>query len=487
MLTAAVIALAAGFVVLSCEAVGPYWKLTPDSTTYVLGAQSLAEGKGYREAGAPAVLFPPGTAGILAAGWILGGKSYHALNEEVMLFALASLVLCFLVFRSWLGAIGSAVVVLLCLGSVELFQRSTFLLSEIFFLFFSLLAFWCYGSGRATGSVLSTLAAVMVRSVGVSLAAAFLLDSLIRRRWARAASYAMPLLFTVGWELRNRRLGWSYTRLMIQKEPWDTTSAMMTPRGMLARLVDNLAYGRAIEDVLTNGLTQPMHSAVVPGILLGSLMAVGFWRLSLNGKLANSLNAMGLYVILFSLTVALYWQTVAVRLFTPLIPFLYALLVSGAQGVAGRATFKWVYAAATPFLAWYLVTGYRGDRLVIADDRVSPFPSELARYPEHEDLQRLAVWWKAHSADDDVCAGQHASIIGVMTGRRGANYMATRDPAALENGMRLQHAGCLLLTMESGLDSEMAGVADRSRNFHLIRKEGQARLYELDGRDDQTR
>jgi hypothetical protein len=480
-LLAATIAIAIAFAALYCSAVSPYWKLTPDSTTYVLGAQSLANGNGYREAGSPAVLFPPGTSALLAAAWIAGGKSYRALNAEVILFAFASLAICFLLFRDSLGALGSGVVVLLCLGSTEFFESSTFVLSEIFFVFFSLLALWWYQRDSTIGAVLSALAACLVRSVGVSLAAALLLDSLLKRprRWTRAASYTLPLLFAVFWELRNRRLGWSYTELMTENEPWARASGHITVGRIISRFAGNFAYGRALEDLLTNGLTQNIGWAILPGIFLATLIAVGFWRLSRNGKSTNGKSATGIYFILFSITVALYWPSVVVRLFVPLLPLMFAYLVAGVQEVAERRSLRWVYAVAALFVGLYLVTGFREDIPLVADERRSPFPNEHVKYAGYYDMQRLALWWKEHAAEGDIYACEHPNVIGIITGRAGVTSVVTSQPAALENSLRSTHARFLLLNLSSGSDQALALVAERSAKFRLTRQEGRARLYEL--------
>src|SRR6516165_594083 len=278
-----------GFAALYCRQVGPYWKLTPDSTSYVMGAESLAEGQGYREMGSPVVLFAPGTSAILVPAWIAGGKSYLAMNAEVVLFGFAALAIGFLLFRESLGVVGSGVVVLLCLGSSKYFQLSTFLLSEIFYIFLSLLAFWWYRRGNTAGTILSSLAGLMVRTVGVCLPVAFAIDTLLldpfrkgRKRWMYAAAYAMPLLFSLGWEVRNRLLGWSYSELMMENEPWNRASGHIAVSRLLARPWDNLAYGRDIENLLTNQWTRDANWAIWPGIALAVLIALGFRRLSLN-------------------------------------------------------------------------------------------------------------------------------------------------------------------------------------------------------------
>ena len=76
----------------------PYWKITPDSTTYVVGGESIASGKGYLERGKPAPLFPPMTSLIFSFFILIFPKNYLVLNGVVTLFAFSSLLLFFFLF-----------------------------------------------------------------------------------------------------------------------------------------------------------------------------------------------------------------------------------------------------------------------------------------------------------------------------------------------------------------------------------------------------
>ena len=490
-LIAAMVLVGLGFAALYCRQVGPYWKLTPDSTSYVFGAESLAEGQGYRdEHGSPVSLFAPGTSAILAPAWIAGRKSYLAMNAEVVLFAFAALAIAFLLFRESLGAVGSGVVVLLCLGSSEYFNFSTFLLSEIFYIFLSLLAFWWYRRGNTAGTIFSSLAGLMVRTVGVCLPVAFAIDTLLldpfrkgRKRWMYAAAYAMPLLFSLGWEVRNRLLGWSYSELMMENEPWNRASGHIAVSRLLARPWDNLAYGRDIENLLTNQWTRDANWAIWPGIALAVLIALGFRRLSLNresseGKMIQGHSAVGIYCILYLFAVALSFPEVVARYMVPLLPFLSAYLVAGVQSVAEFGG-RWLYVPAASLLALYLTAGYHNDLQIVADDLARRIPGQLVVYPGGEDIHRLALWWKEHAGENEIYACQHPNVINVITGRHGVHYGNTTQPDGLERSLEAKHARFLLLTMNSSRDRAAARVAESDAHFHLVREQGEARLYEL--------
>lgn len=136
----------ATFAIFYCASVSRYWKLSNDSVTYVLGAQSLAAGTGYLEAGRTIFLYPPGTSAMLAAGWLAGRGSYWALHAEVVAFALGSMVICFFLLRNSMGALGAATVVLMCLASITRSTRGALFFCPTFSTYFS--RCWIFGFTR---------------------------------------------------------------------------------------------------------------------------------------------------------------------------------------------------------------------------------------------------------------------------------------------------------------------------------------------------
>jgi hypothetical protein len=472
------LALIIAFGFLYCGAISPYWKITPDSSTYVLIAQSLSKGQGYREGAAPALLFPPGTSALLSAAWTFR-NSYRDMNAEVVLFAFASMAICFLLFRDSLGTAGSLLVVLLCLGSVELFASTTFLLSDIFFLFFSLLAFWWYRRGSTGGTVLSVLCAIMVRTVGVCLAVAFLLDALRKRpvRWVNVAANAFPLVCAALWEVRNRSFGLAYSSGYLQAVPWVPSAGRIKPLALWGRFVDNLAYGRTLEAVMTNGWTEGTWT-VLPGLLLTAVLVVGLLRLARGPQSWRGISIAGIYFLVYWVAVGLVPPPPMIRYLLPLLPFVFACLVAGLQDLVQRKYFRWTAAPAALFLSYYLLTGFLRDGTRIVDERHLPLPGQPIKYVDHYDVESLALWWKDHATQEGL-ACQHANVIRAITGRGEVVY-ATDQPGYVESEMRSQRARFLLLSLDSEWDRKTARMADQNARFHLVKQEGQARLYELE-------
>jgi len=474
---AGVIAVTLAFAVLYFRGIGAAWKLTADSTTYVLGAQSIAAGNGYRENGAPAQLFPPGVSILMAGAW-LAGQSYRAMNTEVVLFAVASFLVCFLLLRRPLGDLGGMAVVVLCLGSAELYERSTFLLSEYYYVFFSLLALWCYQRGSPAGTVVSSTAAILVRSVGAVLAAAFLLDVIRRKPHnpRRTALFALPLLVSLAWEVRNRRNGWSYSELILEREPWVPASGRTSLGRILSRFRDLPAHARAILDLLTNGLVRHHVWTIVLSALVGGLIALGLWRLFLNPRTSGYLFPAGLYMVVYSVIALLWIPGGTVRLFVPLVPLLFAALIAGVQAVAARTSPAWTYGLAVLLAGFYLANGYRRDSYAMAYYQHTALVGQQVVYPANEDLLRVALWWKEHSDGSSLYACEHPNVLRVITGRPGIDSPSV---AVLQDGLHRQHARFLFVDMNSESDQKIDRAARVSAGLRMLREDGQAKLYEV--------
>jgi hypothetical protein len=471
------------FSIFYCASVSRYWKLSNDSVTYVLGAQSLAAGTGYLEAGHTIFLYPPGTSAMFAVGWLAGRGSYWALNAEVVAFTLGSMAICFLLLRDSMGPLGAATVVLMCLASITLFTWSTFLLSDVFYLFFSLLALWLYSRGSATGIGVSVLAACAMRLIGVSLAGALLVDALRRRprRWTVAAEMAAAIGFVALWEWRNRRKGWSHIGLMLENDPWVPSHGRLTAAGFLNRFLGNLRHFNLLENLLTNGLTANANliAKVAIGILLAVICGIGFLALWKRNTAA------AIYCILLSLIVAAYHPWIEVRWLLPLLPLLFACLWLGVRSIADRIgnwavnwAGNWAYVAFAIFAVVYLAAGARFELARIPWERATPFPGERVKLEENYDLQKIAIWWRQHSSPDDKFAADHQGLLQVVTGRTGAHSVESNDPDVLEKELVRERAWYVFVDLSSDRDTAWALPAiEKSADFQLLADEPHARLY----------
>jgi hypothetical protein len=424
-------------------------------------------------AGNPVPLYPPGTSAIFAIGWFAGQGSYRVLNAEVVAFALGSTVVCFLLLRDSLGSLGSGFVVLLCLGSLEFFRDSEFLLSDVLYLFFSMLALWLYQKGSSKGTSMAVLACSAVRMVGFVVAAAFIFDYLVKRDKRRGLAVTMIVVIAlVGlWEVRNSHLGSSYTGHMMQNLPFVPSEGYISAGGMLRRLAGNLKDYQVFQALLTNEFTKKAW----PLVVLGPLMLLGLWRAAARGQ-----SVLVIYFLLYLGIVEVYYPWIESRWLLPVLPLLFAFLVAGVQAFAETVSPKWLYPAFTLFAIFFLHKGFHEAAAAVPDERGSPFTNQAVKYPDNYDLQRLALWWKDHATREEKYACLHPLLVGVITGTVGAEYPFTTDPDELERELRRQKVHYVLMDLNSRMDREILLVAiEKSGRFRLVKSEATARLYEF--------
>lgn len=170
---------------------------------YILGT-SLAEGKGYRLLNEPgsieAIQYPPALPAVVAIHqWALGTSDPDVIGRALrgtyivlsMLYAIATYVLARQFFRGGPALIVAAIT---SLHPMTVFL-SDLLFAEIPFALVTIL--FVLSNRRSSQTILSVPTALLgaiaflLRSAGIALLAAWVMESLIGRRWAQAAARAV--------------------------------------------------------------------------------------------------------------------------------------------------------------------------------------------------------------------------------------------------------------------------------------------------------
>jgi hypothetical protein len=243
---------------------------------YILGT-ALAEGKGYRLLNEPGeiqgVQYPP-LLSVLAVAhqWILGTRDPVVVGHWLR-------VSFFLMFAAyglavyWLARQFLAPVPALFVGAVTLLYRHTIFMSDLFFaeipfaLVTTLFIILNRREGRApvrVGTALLGVASYLLRSAGVALLAAWVAESLLRKRWQQAAlRVAVALAPVVAWQAyigqvtsgaEYRRPAYAYQRapyqyynvgyaenILLLIDPFVPERGRASPRDLAERVAGNLA------------------------------------------------------------------------------------------------------------------------------------------------------------------------------------------------------------------------------------------------------
>lgn len=503
LLTITIVVVVLLFSLLHLSAISSYWKITPDSATYVLAGKSLAAGEGYREMGKPVPLYPPVTSFVFSIFILFFPDSYFALNAVVTISVLLSLFLCFFLFKKNIGKIKSLIIVQLSMGSIFLFQQSTFLLSDALYMFFSILTLIvARGIYKRKGSWLDcillgaiVLVVCMTRIVGLSLVLAIAIYSLVsviqKRTKIKPDLVLMLLVVTICvllWEYRSFQLGVSHFKLIFQNEAWVDESGYISLVVLIKRLFMNLGDYAFIGSILTNQVFEkfPMiHTNIKLFVYLCSVLLFCF---GLFVAMRRTFTLINIYVIVYLLVLGPLGLYITKRWFVPILPFLFYYVLLGLEygiektrNVIGPIVPKIIHASLIIYIMCYLGTGLTHMLKVIPEEHKSPFGSFPIKRLYYYDTQRLAMWLGENSSPSDSYVCQHPIIWDVVTERKGYSFPFSRDQSKLLDLLKTKKIRYVLVDKKKEKVREflLPVIHAYPNRFKLIKDEKEASLYEF--------
>jgi len=480
------------FSCLYLYSIGRFWKITPDSASYVIGAQSIAAGKGYTENGKPVKLFPPATSMIYAVSLVFFPDDYLALNTITTLFALACVLLSFILFKDKIGYIRTLFISLLTIGSILFFHERTFLLSESFFLFFSLLA--CYTMDKAIDSNKITLHVVagllvlfacMTRIAAVALILSILLLASFRfritgdrRSLFPFLTMILPIMFMLLWEYKNAGVSTYYLKLGLQKEQWVNEAGYASLLETLFRFYKNLGNMTSIGTILDNMIFSGYSS------LLSSMLGFFFFCLFVWGlfvSLKRKIDIFTIYPIIYILMILVYIHDNSIpgRIWVPILPFLLFFMLVGFENIfSSLGTFAFRIITALCLLC-YLVLGSVYMTRELSIERTSPFAPNPIKYVEHYDLQKLGILLKGITLPEEKYVCQHPNIMDLITERSGYVFPFSHNQERLFKLLDSKKIGYLFIDKKKTIVQNylLPVIRNNPQKFKLIKEEPNAILY----------
>jgi len=276
--------------------------LNGDNFGYLNYASSILQGHGYSSPYnpdyTPTNWFPPGYSAILALLMSVFGQNIVLLKAVNGLFYLGGILLFFTVAKKVTKSAPLAFTVCcLLLFNSGLLRLATILMSEIPYLFFSILALYMlmkleddvkiWKSRYFYGVLLSAVAAFYLRSVAIVLVGAIVLHWLMEKKWKRVIGFigGFSILY-LPWMIRNSVYGLKgrYLDAMFTVNNWrpeegkiSTFSAFMDK--IWVNLYDTVIKG--FMDVLFPFTQDDQWSkavAMVLGIILVLVVFYGAWK-----------------------------------------------------------------------------------------------------------------------------------------------------------------------------------------------------------------
>ncbi len=366
---------------------GPIDPRSDGGVYYVLGT-ALYEGAGYRLLNEPgeiaAVQYPPGLPALIAAHqWALGTSEFArvgpALRATFMLLSLALALGSYALARRFLPPAWALVAALVATLSLMAYSFSDLLYTETPFALAAVSMALLHERWRRTesrwaaaGVGAAALCAYALRTAGIALLAAWVLEALLRRRWGRAAARAAvalaPVLLWQGYvasvtaspEYRQPAYPYQRASYYFSNVPYAENARLIDPfrpelgeadagQVALRTLRNTTALPVAVAAATTVpftawtwpfkavtrrlGLGKPSWPAYVPMLAVTALIVLGGVRLARCGR-----PFLPLLIAASAGVIALTpWPEQYHRYLTPSAPFLAILLAVGLRALRRRA------------------------------------------------------------------------------------------------------------------------------------------------------
>ena len=335
------------FVILAGLAFDPKPFVGGDNANYVLLSQSLVSNEGLTELWTPGIvhntLYPFGFPLLLAPVSLLR-MAYPWYKLIPLLSALAGLAMLWFILRRQ-GVLLAAAVTALCAVNPVILDYSHWVLSELSFMAFLLLAVWMLMRWEEKENNVTFVLLILVtaftnhiRSSGIALLAGFMAHLLIKRKFrAAVALFSGFVLLSVPWAMRNRVVGsgLSYLDWLLVRDPYQVESGNVTVMELLQRVWYNarLYFGYIIpQAVFPHGEFRGSMGPGILGFLLTGLpMLVGLIIRLI--KKSSSYD----WCIFFYFGLMLLWPSswTDVRFVLPVLPFFIMYLFQGYRALAG--------------------------------------------------------------------------------------------------------------------------------------------------------
>ncbi|MCD7973541.1 MAG: glycosyltransferase family 39 protein [Candidatus Azobacteroides sp.] len=421
--------------------------LNGDNTRYLRLAENISSGFGYNNISPngvkPETHFPPGYPFFLSFFMLFGIHSlifFKILNG--MLF-LGSLVLIYKIVKNTTQNIPLAFVVsLLPIFSPRLLHFSNIVMSEMLFMFLTILCLYCLHRYRLKNphpfwkspwfyvSILSAVASYYVRAVGLAMIFGALVFFLMKKEWKQSLGFlGGTILLMLPWFFRNRNINSEsrYVDAILSVNHWRPEEGTINSVGdLIAKLAKNFdeAIIKGCKDVLfpfwNIDYANPSGTGgILIGILLLAVIFYGAWRLQTIrwGVIA--------YLIGSIIMVIIGTTGNESRYIIPLIPLLFAGFYIGLYCLIR----KWVVKKESKFsysLPYSL--------LLLAFMMISPVKAEAERakepYPNaYENYFAIAREMQKQLPEGTICCCRKPELFGYYAPKIYAtNYLYSTDP-----------------------------------------------------------
>lgn len=416
-----------------------------DNIYYYNLGKALAEGKGYvtlNEPGTPpATHYPPGYPAIISLAMLLVSQKIVVIKMVNGVFMLGSAIGCFYLFDKLSSNAHLVFVsVLLMVLNAEILEGSTIMMSEIPFLFFTLLALIFFIKTKTHtslfkqptfyGFVLCLAISCYIRTIGIALAAGFIAYLFLRKEWRYLFSATSGfLVLMLPWTIRNYLLGSnSYIQAFLAANPYRPELGTIGWSDLVYRIAENfqryltteIPYG--LFPFLRNELSSFPIMNWILGIVVILLIMYGLYHLQSHSQL------IGLYLV-FYFGILLLWPSVwyGSRFILPVLPLLLFLclfglhqLISAVAGSIKNTVIEW-HPLYLLVIMIFFIPGLQGLHV----------EAGLPYLPNWREYISVAKWAQEHTPEEAVISCRKPAIFYLFSERKTVRFKESLDSAEL--------------------------------------------------------
>ncbi len=412
-----------------------------DNAGYYILGKSIASGQGYSNihmpGNPPHNHFPPGYPSILSFFMWVFSEDIGFLKSMNGLFLLGSSLVMFYILKdilknsrlAFLGAV-------LMLFNMHLLSYSTIMMSEIPFLFFSLLIIYFFiqtinqdkpfQQPQLYVVIALSAYAFHIRTAGLALIGGIVLYLLLRRQFAYLGAYLGGfILLCLPWFLRGRNLGGNgYIQQLFMKNPYRPEEGMMDVSDFFGRFFENL--GRYISKEIPNGMFPSIQvdyraDIEVSGILLGlsflALIVFGLIKLP-------RYRSLFIWYFIGTFGILLLWPEVwfGIRFVLPLLPFFTFFFFYGIYEILNFLSKKIALdLQVNPLILLASVLLFMPQLKALNASAGKRYDSRFQNYFD------MADWVKNNTAPNAVICCRKPSLFYLFASRKTVRYQSTMD------------------------------------------------------------
>lgn len=460
-----------------------------DNASYYILAKSISSGQGYSNIHFPTPIpnthFPPGYPLILAAFMVVGLGSITALKIITGLFLWGSLLLFYKLCNQFVASpLLAAFTAFLVLINYQVLYYSTIMMSEIPFLFFTLLAIWLFLKldGQKNWQklpifyffVLVLAFTFHLRTIGIALVLGLMLGWVFSKQWQKALAASTGfVLLSLPWFLRNANIkGSSYVQQLFMKNPYKPEEGLMFPSDWFTRIFENAKRYAGIEVPYTffPEITVAYYGEGVQyyyflGIPVLALMVFGWFQISHHKTMLTAYLAA-------TFSILLLWPEVwfGPRFMLPIFPLMALLVVLGTKGLLEKIVRR-------PIAIWWLLPILM---LYLPKLAYLNYVAKAGTLPEYKTYFNTAEWVQKNTPENAVIITRKPELFYIYAERACLNYPYIVNHTAFLDTLAAKGATHVVLDQlgySSGIRYLYPAIAGNMEKFASLYQTPQPETY----------